>query len=325
MRIVAAVYEQSFWSLPAEEVERLARLLPDDEIVHARSDEELARVLPAAEVLLTTRLTREEFSRAGRLRWLHSTAVGVGNLLSPECVESAMLLTNSRGVHAAPIAEHAIALVLALRRGLHVAVARQLQHEWAQHELYRRDVPTLDETVMAVVGLGAIGARIAKLASGLGMTALGVRRDLSAPMPEGVAEVLGADRLLEALGRADVVVLALPLTQQSRCLIGARACAAMKRGAFIVNVARGQLIDEAALADALRTGHLGGAALDAFVPEPLPASSPLWALPNVLITPHTAAFGANYWRPAIDLFVENVRRFKAGEPLVNMVNKQRGY
>jgi D-2-hydroxyacid dehydrogenase (NADP+) len=325
MRIVVAVYEQSFWTLPIEEVERLVRLLPDDVVVHARNAGELAQALPTAELLVAARLTRDEFIRATRLRWMHSTAAGVGNLLYPELIASAIPLTNSRGVHAVPIAEHAIALVLALRRSLHVAASRQQERVWAQNEIYRRRVPTLEETVLAVVGLGAIGAGVARHARGLGMTVIGVRREPGAPVPDGVSEVFGRDRLHEVLGRADAVVLAVPYGPNTGRLMDAGAFAAMKPGAFIVNIARGQLIDHEALADALTRGHLGGAGLDAFVPEPLPASSPLWTLPNVLITPHTAAFGDNYWRPAIDLLIENVRRFKASEPLLNVVDKTRGY
>jgi phosphoglycerate dehydrogenase-like enzyme len=325
MRILVAVFEQSFWTLPSDEVDRLRRLLPDDDVVHARTAEELAAALPDADVLLTARLSREEFALAARLQWMHSSAAGVGNLLHPELVQSPIPLTNSRGAHAVPIAEHAIALILALRRSLHVALARQHERQWAQIEIYERLVPTLDETVLAVVGLGAIGSLIARHASGLGMTVLGVRRDASAPIPAGVAEVVGQDRLSDVLSRADAVVLALPHIPHSRPILGANEFAVMKRGALVINVARGQLIDDRALAEALSSGHLGGAGLDAFVPEPLPATSPLWGLPNVIITPHTAAFGDSYWRPAVDLFIENVRRFKAGEPLLNVVDKVRGY
>jgi phosphoglycerate dehydrogenase-like enzyme len=325
MRIVVAIYDPSFWTIPAEEVARLADLLPDDEVVHIETPDALAAALPDADVLLATRFSRDEFRRAACVRWVHSTAVGIGNLLHPELVASPIPLTNSRGVHADPIAEHAIALLLALRRSVPLAVARQQAREWAQDEIYRREAPPLDRTTVAVIGLGAIGVRVARLASGLGMTVIGVRKNLSAPLPPGVADVVAAGRLHDALARADAVVLAVPDTRTTRRLMGASEFAAMKRGSLLINVARGQLVDEHALAEALTSGHLGGAGLDAFVPEPLPAQSALWTLPNVLITPHTAAFGGNYWRPAVDLFIENRRRFGAGEPLINLVDKTRGY
>jgi phosphoglycerate dehydrogenase-like enzyme len=154
---------------------------------------------------------------------------------------------------------------------------------------------------------------------------IGVRKHVEAPPPAGVSEVLPADRLLAALARADVVILALPHTGDTKRLIGEAELAAMRPHSLLINVARGQLVDDLALAEAITSGRIGGAGLDAFVPEPLPDDSPLWRLPHVLITPHTAAFGGNYWRPTMDLFVDNLRRFQAGEPLMNRVDKNRGY
>jgi phosphoglycerate dehydrogenase-like enzyme len=325
MRIVVGIYEPSFWTLPVCEIERLRSLLPDDTIVHTTSDVEYLRELPGAEVLFATHLTRDGLRLATRLRWIQSSAVGVRTIVSPDLVASPVVVTNARGLHAEPIAEHAIALMLALRAGLHVAMARQRERAWAQKEIYDRLVPPLDRTCMAVIGLGAIGARVARLGACFGMTVIGVRKDASRPAPPGVTEVLPADRLVEALGRADVVVLAAPHTTDSRRMLGAAEIVAMKTGSLLINVARGQLVDDKALADALLSGRLGGAGLDAFVPEPLPPESPLWALPNVIITPHTAAFGQDYWVPCVDLFVENLRRFRAGEALINVVDKTRGY
>lgn len=325
MRIVAAVHDPPVWTLPESEVRRIAAALPGHEVVEARSAEERAREIPAADVLLATRLSSAEALAARRLQWIHSTAVGVAGLLVPEVVAAPIVVTNVRGVHSQPIAEHAIALVLALRRRLHVAVARQAAHVWAQAELQAEPSPVLAVSHLVVVGLGAIGSRVAALGAGLGMRVTGVRNRPSLPVPPGVQSVVGPERLSGVLADADAVVLAVPRTADTRAMIGAAELSLMRPTAVLVNVARGRLIDEPALIAALEQGRIAGAGLDAFVREPLPDDSPLWRLPNVLITPHTAAFGGDYWAPAIDLFLENMGRFTRGEPLVNVVDKALGY
>jgi phosphoglycerate dehydrogenase-like enzyme len=236
-----------------------------------------------------------------------------------------VVVSSSRGVHSPAIAEHAVALFLALRRQLHTSVKRQIAREWAQVELSTIPVPPLADTELLVVGLGTIGERVATMALGMGMRVAAVRRHVDAPAPAGLATVAGPDALPEMLTRADVVVLALPTTDETRALIGAAELARMKSSAILVNVARGKLVDEDALADALERGQLGAAGLDAFRVEPLPAGHRLWSLPNVLITPHSASFAGDYWTPVVDLFLENVARFRRGDPLINVVDKTRGY
>jgi phosphoglycerate dehydrogenase-like enzyme len=325
LRIVVAVHDPPVWTLPDEHVARIAARLPQDEVVGAREPDERRREFPAADVIVTTRLKGEEFALARRLRWIHTTAVGVGPLLSREAVASDVVITNARGSHSEAIAEHAIALVLALRRHLHVASARQAAREWAQIEIQSRRVATLRDSHLLVVGLGSIGARIAELGHGLGMTVTGVRRRVDLPAPRGIAEVVAPERLHDVLGRADAVVLAVPTTKDTRGVIGATELAAMRPSAVLVNIARGQLIDDAALVRALEAGQLAGAGLDAFHEQPPPASHPFWRLPNVLMTPHTAAFAGDYWPPVVEQFLENMRRYKAGAPLVNVVDKNAGY
>lgn len=313
------------WTLPLHEVRRIAAALPDDEIVDARSSADRIAAYPGANVIVANRLTADEFSAAGGVGWIHATAVGVGGLMIPALVDSDVVVTNTKGVHAEAIAEHAIALALAVRRNLHVAGVRQSAREWAQLEFHERRVKLLAASHMLVVGLGAIGSRVAALASGLGMRVTGIRRHPNEPKPAGVTEVLGPDRLKDALADADVIVLALPRTNQTRAMFGPEEFAAMKPSAVFVNVARGRLIDEDALVAALERGQIAGAGLDAFEVEPLPADHPLWALPNVLITPHSAAFADDYWAPAVDLLLENIGRYKRSEPLINVVHKGRGY
>lgn len=325
MRVVVAVHDPPVWTMPAGHVARIAASLPGDEVVHARELDERRREFPTAEVIVTTRLSAEEFTLARRLRWIHTTAVGVGPLLSKEAVESAIPITNARGSHSEAIAEHAIALMLALRRSLHTAAARQAERRWAQLELQARRVSTLPDSHLLVVGLGSIGSRIASHASGLGMRVTGIRRRLDQPVPAGVSEVLPPERFREALGQADAVVLAVPRTRETRALMSDAEFDVMRPSAVLVNIARGKLIDDDALVRALQSGRIAGAGLDAFQEEPLPATHPFWGLPNVLITPHTAAFAGDYWPPVVDQFVENVRRYKKGEPLLNVVDKGAGY
>ena len=325
MRIVTAVHEPPVWTLPVEQVQRIARACPEDEVIDARTPDERARAFPDAEVLLSWRLTRDEARTARQLKWIQSTAVGVAELLVPDIVHSTVVVTNVRGVHSEPIAEHAIALVLALRRQLHVAAARQATRTWAQVELQAARMPVLAETRLVVIGLGAIGARVARMGAALGMRVTGVRRRPAEPAPPGVESVVGVDGLHAALADADAVVLAAPWTGEARPIIGADELAIMRPAAVLVNVARGRLIDDDALVAALETGRIAGAGLDAFTREPLAQDHPYWRLPNVIVTPHTASFGGDYWQAAVDLFLENLTRYRRGENLLNVVDKTRGY
>lgn len=325
MRVAVAIHDLPVWTIPPAQVDRLARLMPGDMITDARDPESRRRAFADADIAFATRMSADEFAIARSLKWVHSSAVGIGPILSPALVASPVVVSSSRGVHSPAIAEHAIALVLALRRQLHTSVKRQTAREWAQVELSTIPVPPLADTEVLVVGLGTIGERVATMAMGLGMRVTAVRRHVDAPAPAGLAKIAGPDALPEMLTRADVVVLALPTTDETRALIGAAELARMKPSAILVNVARGKLVDEDALAGALERGQLGAAGLDAFRVEPLPAGHPLWSLPNVLITPHSASFAGDYWTPVVDLFLENVARFRRGDPLINVVDKTRGY
>lgn len=325
MRIVVAVHHPPVWTLPAAQVQRIAAALPDDEVLDARTPEERIRLFADADVLLAFSISPDEAAVAARLRWIQSSAVGVAELLVPSLQSRGVVITNVRGVHSHMIAEHAIALVLALRRYLHVAVTQQTTRNWAQVEMMQARVPALANSRLVVIGLGEIGSRVASLAAGLGMRVTGVRRQLDRPVPPGVERVVGPEQLHDALATADAIVLAAPRTFETKAMIGAAEFAVMRPHAVLINVARGRLIDDAAMVDALERGRIAGAGLDAFTREPLPDDSPLWRLPNVLITPHTAAFGADYWDGVVDLFLENVGRFRRGDPLVNVVDQARGY
>jgi phosphoglycerate dehydrogenase-like enzyme len=267
----------------------------------------------------------ETLAVAQRLAWIHTTAVGVGWLPLSDLRARSIPVTNSRGLHAGILAEHAIALLLGLRRQLPLAAQRRLTRDWAQEEIAAVTVPRLADTTVLVIGLGEIGARVAQMAAGLGMQVIGVRRDLKRDLPIGVSRVVGLSGPEDVLPRVDAVILAVPHTAEVGVILDAAAIGRLRPGAMVVNVARGTLVDEAALADALNAGRLGGAGLDVLAEEPPPADSPLWTTPRTILTPHTGALDGDYWTPAVDFFLDNWERFITGEPLQNLVDLDRGY
>jgi phosphoglycerate dehydrogenase-like enzyme len=325
-RILVAIHSPvAVWNIPSEHLERLRLEFPHHTFLRADSDDEALALIPDCDVAFSSQITREHLAAAPRLRWIHSPAAGVGSMLFPEMVSSRIVITNSRGMSAETMAEHVLAVTLAMLRHLPLAIRSQLSRTWVQDAIGAFGNNTIAGSTVLIVGLGAIGTAIARKMSLLGARVLGIRRNAAAPAPDGVIEVAPPDRLRELLPAADVVLISAPHTRQTRRLIGRQELNAMARHAILVNVSRGRLVDEAALIDALRRGAIGGAALDVFEHEPLPLDSPLWDMPNVLITPHTSGFRTDHWDAATALFAENLRRFDAGAPLVNVVDKEAGY
>lgn len=324
--LIAAYSEVAAWCIPEAQVEWLRREFPAQTFVRADSDAETVARIADAEVVLGARLKPEHLAAARRLRWIHSPAAGVGNMLFPEMIASQVTLTNSRGNSSAAIAEHVIAVSLALLRRLPRASLRQAQHVWAQDE-FETGPPlrTLRGARVLIVGLGSIGGEAGELAASFGAVVVGIRRRAHGPRPGGVSSVVTPDRLHQELPLADVVVLAAPQTAATVHLIAARELALMKDDAVLVNVGRGSLVDEEALLRALEAGRLRGAALDVFEHEPLPPGHPLWARDDVLITPHVAGFHARHWDGVLAIFADNLRRFAVGESLRNAVDKGAGY
>ena len=330
------------WTIPPEYVERLRAQFPDHRFLHARNDDEGRHLIAAADAAFSGYVHPAQLQAARRLRWIHSPSAGVGHMLYPEMVASPVIMTNSRGLSADTIAEHVLALVFAIFRRLPLAFERQAQRVWAQDEMVAHassGVPVTaadrDSTLPAnrtiagadvlIVGLGGIGRAAAVRFAALGATVTGVRRHADAPLPPGVAAVHPPSALPDLLPAADAVVLTAPQTAATRNLIGAPELALMKETAVLVNVSRGALIDEEALADALRRRVIGAAALDVFRDEPLGPAHDLWTVPNLVITPHDAGFRSDHWQAATDLFAENLRRFDQGAPLLNVVDKSEGY
>jgi len=229
-------------------------------------------------------------------------------------------------VHGPVVAEHVIALIFALAKQVAQAVRLQQKHFWGQETMWHgRPRPReVAGATLGLVGLGSIGREVVKRASALGMRVVAMREH-PGKGSEGADAIVGPGQLDDLLAAADYVVLAAPLTPETRTLIGAAQLAKMKADACLINVSRGPQVDEAALAEALRTRKIGGAALDVFSKEPLPAGSPLWDLDNLLITPHTAALTEKLWERHYVLISENLRRYLAGQPLLAVVDKHRGY
>jgi phosphoglycerate dehydrogenase-like enzyme len=324
VRILVLIHSAfAMWNIPTEHREKLAAAFPQHQFLHARDDREGLAMIPGADIAFSRHLDRDQLAAAGRLRWIHTPAAGVDGMLYPEMVRSPVVITNSRGMAADTIAEHAIAVTLAMFRRLHVAVQRQVERRWAQDEI-ASGAPnrSVAGSHVLIVGFGAIGRAVGARFEALGADIVGIRRR---PDESASRRVAGPERLHELLRAADVVVICAPQTAGTRHLIGAPELSIMRSDALLINVSRGQLVDEAALADALRTNRIGGAALDVFEDEPLARDSPLWSLPNTLITPHTSGFRPDHWDAATDLFSENLRRFEAGQPLLNVVDKSAGY
>jgi phosphoglycerate dehydrogenase-like enzyme len=327
MKVVVAIYSDfSSWCIPEEQVQRLRDQFPQHTFTRADSDEETLRAIPPADVAFSSRITPAHLAAAFCLRWIHSPAAGVGAMLFPEMVSSSVVMTNSRGNSSVTIAEHVLAVTLSLFRDLPLAQRRQAERVWAQNEFDAgAAIRTLRGARVLVVGLGSIGSETARLAIAFGAEVVGLRRRPELDGPDGILSVLSPDALHDELPRADLVVLAAPQTSGTWHLIGDRELSLMKRDAILVNVSRGKLVDEAALVRALDGRRLRGAALDVFEHEPLDPASPLWGRPDVLITPHVSGFHAGYWPDATRLFAENLRRFEAGQPLENLVDKHAGY
>jgi phosphoglycerate dehydrogenase-like enzyme len=323
--LIGVISPAPVWVIPRQFVDRLQRAFPHHTFLVAWDREAIRRQLPDADVAFTPFVDRDGFRTARRLRWVQSPAVGVGSLMFPELLASDVVITSARGIRARAIAEHVLGVAIALARRLPDAFRAQAEHRWAQDELESARIRTLEGLRMGIVGLGAIGTEVAKLAAAFGLSIGAIRRRADRPGPAGIQNIWPPDRLLDLLADSDVVVIAAPHTPETKHLIGGRELRAMKRNAFLINVSRGKLIDDAALIAALEDGHLAGAALDVFTSEPLDHDSPYWDMPNVIVTPHTSGAMQDYWTPLVALFSENLRRFERGEPLLNVVDKALGY
>jgi D-2-hydroxyacid dehydrogenase (NADP+) len=323
---IGVISPNAAWVLPRPYVDALRREFPQHQFLDVWDRNALRQALAQADAAFAAFVDRDLVPSLTRLRWIQVPAAGVGHVLSEELIASPIVVTSARGVRARAIAEHVLAVTLALARQLHTAVRRQDAHQWALDELDTNGaIRTLHQRRMGIVGLGSIGMEVARVAAGFGMRVSAIRKRTDQPVPPGVDDVRPPERLTELLSESDVVVLSAPLIPDTQHLINDTTLAACKRGAFLVNVGRGKLVDDAALVRALTDGRLGGAALDVFTREPLAADSPYWDLPNVIVTPHMSGSMEDYWTPLVALFADNLRRLEAGRELINVVDKRAGY
>jgi phosphoglycerate dehydrogenase-like enzyme len=305
---------------------RIKRRWPDLNVVHLPDYEHVIDELPDTNILVGYSLRRDQFAQARKLKWIHATAAGVGQLMYPELRRSGIVLTNAGGVHAVPMSEHLLGTIIALARRFPDAMRYQAKNHWAQQELWDAKPRPLElgGRVLLIVGFGATGRELARRIQPLGMRIWGVTR--SGRGDAQLAErILPAAELASVLPQADFVVLAAPETPETRQMIGAKEFAIMKPEAYLINVARGTLVDQAALAEALRARTIAGAAIDVAEEEPLPPESPLWNLDNIFITPHVSAVSERMWTRQMDLLMENLERWFDGRELVNQIDLQRGY
>jgi phosphoglycerate dehydrogenase-like enzyme len=336
----------------SRDLERIRAAAPGSRIVMVSTEGLSDGPLDDVEVLLRGIISAETFdrllARAPRLAWVHSATAGVERVLTPAGRERGLVITNARGVFSDPIAEYVLMMILAVSRRLPQLLELQRERTWQPLE-----ATELGDVTVGIVGLGSIGRAIAARARACGCRVIATRRHpggvasavpaasaaeathvaeaahaldaASDPAGGAIDEVWGPEMLPTLLAESDFVVLALPLTTETERLIDAAALAAMKPGAWLINVARGRLVDDHALVRALREGPLGGAVLDAFREEPLPASSPYWDLPNVILTPHTAWSSGRVLDRSVDLLCDNLGRYARGEPLHNVVDPAAGY
>jgi len=295
--------------------------------------------LAGCDVMVTFRVPAELARKAPGLKWIHLMSAGAEHAVAAGVFAIPnLLLTNSSGIHGTTIGEYILGSMLAYAHRMHLPLRAQLRHEWLPNRYFMKTVFDLRGKTVGIVGYGSIGRESARLAQAFGMEVLALKRDphehadpgWCAPGvgdPQGVIprRWLGPERRIELMERSDFVVVTLPLTPETRHFLGAREFAAARPGAYVVNVGRGEVIDQEAMIEALRSGKLGGAGLDVTTPEPLDSQSPLWDMENVLLTPHISGAKQGYNDEACEVFVENLRRFKAGRPLLNLVERARGY
>jgi phosphoglycerate dehydrogenase-like enzyme len=327
MRVLISIQQPvAQWQIPAEGVATLRARFPAIEFLHATTPEQRAQGLTDCDVAYSWILNAAELATAPRLQWVHTSAVSVDTLCLPELVARGIAVSNSRGVQAVPIAEHVMAVVLALAKQIPFVVENQLASRWAQNAFTGPRLPwLLKGRTLGVVGVGTIGSEIAARAHAFGMRVIATRRRAAhGPVPH-VDELFAPDRLPEFLAQCEVLVIAAPLTPETNAMIGGPQFEQLPKGAIVVNVGRAKIIDTAALIGALRLGHLGGAALDVFPQEPLPSDHELWKLRNVILTPHTSGFRQGHWEEVIALFADNLERWLRGEPLRFRVEPELGY
>jgi phosphoglycerate dehydrogenase-like enzyme len=299
---------------------------PEMFLLHLPNYDTLPQELPDTNIFVGYSLRAEQLVYARELKWIHSTAAGVAQLMYPELRQSGITVTNASGIFSVPMAEHTMGLILAMARNFPDSMRYQDQAKWSVQDLWDKPqhLTEINGSVLLIVGYGSIGRELARRAKPFDMRVWGVTRSGNGDSTQA-EKILAISQLNEALPHADYVVISAPETAETKHLIGAAQIARMKRGARLINVARGSLLDETALLNGLVSGALGGAALDVTSMEPLPPQSPLWHAPNLFITPHTSAISERLWLRETELFLKLLEEWFEGKPLSNRVDFSRGY
>ena len=327
MKILISIQQPvTQWQIPADGVDKLRKRFPLINFIHATTPEERAEGLREADAAYTWILSAEELAAAKNLRWVHTSAVAVETLCLRELFARSVMVSNTRGVQAIPIAEHVMAVLLALAKQIPFVLENQAQARWAQNEFTGDRLPwLLNGRTLGLIGVGTIGAEVAKRAQAFGMRVIAMRRRPAYGVIGHVEQIYGLPDLPDFLAQCQALVIAAPLTPETHGLMGAAQFAQLPRGAVVINVGRAKIVDTEALIDALKRGHLGGASLDVFPQEPLPAEHALWKTPNVLLTPHTSGFRRGHWDEVIELYGDNIERWLKGEPLKYRIEPELGY
>ena len=302
------------------QVQQIRSVSSDVELMRLQSEGEILEAMPDVQIVFGD-LSEEMFAQASSLRWVQATGAGVDSRLFPDLVESDVVLTSAKGTVGVHLAEHAMALLLGLTRGIATAVRNP---SWAQRMPIRNATWELADRTMGIVGLGGTGRDLADRAHGFGMRIVAVDPE-DVEVPDHVEACWKMDRLYELLEQSDVVAICAPLTPETNGMFDGHAFARMRNHALLINVTRGKIVNERALLDALRNGVIGGAGLDVTPQEPLPGDHPLWRMENVIVTPHAAGGSPNREDRIVELFCENLRRLLDGQPLLSVIDKRKGY
>jgi phosphoglycerate dehydrogenase-like enzyme len=314
------------WKPPDDAADRLRKRFPQMRVAHVPDNTALARELPDTDIFMGYALGSDLLPKAPKLKWIHAVSAGVTHFLYPELRQRDIVVTNATSVHCVPLAQHILGVLVAMARRFPDCFRYQQQSKWSTADLWNAPVRPreLRGQVLLFIGFGMIGRETARLVKPLDMRIWAVTHSGKAD-PAIAERAFPIAQLHEALPHADFVVIAAPDTPQTRNMIGARELALLKRSAYLINIARGTLVDEPALIAALQANQFAGASLDVTVKEPLPPESPLWKLENCFITPHVAGATESTWDREEELVSENLQRWFAGEELLNVVDLTRGY
>jgi phosphoglycerate dehydrogenase-like enzyme len=324
--VICVWHPFTYWRPQPVVPETLRRRWPEMRVLHLPDYDHLPQELPDTDIFVGYSLRPPQLKLAKKLKWLHSTAAGVAQLMYPELRDSGIVVTNPSGIFSVPMAEHTMGLLVALARNFPDSVRYQDNSRWGQQDLWDKPqrLTELNGQLLLIVGYGSIGRELARRAHAFDMRVWGVTR--SGKGDANYAEkIVPVAQLEEVLPEADYVVVAAPETAETAQLMNAARIAKMKRGARLINVGRGSLLDEAALLRALASGALAGAALDVTATEPLPSDSPLWTAPNLFLTPHTSGVSDRLWNRQADILVQLLERWFEGRELFNRVDFNRGY